>query len=180
MVQIAALLPIALQLAQYAPALLRYLGVGEASTQVVERVVDVAQTVAGAKTPQEALAAIAASAELQTRFQLEVLRLDSELQRLHLEDRQSARWRDVELRRMGQSNRRADLMVAAVVIGLVACLVVLGAYRERIPGEVVGIVSTIAGVFGACLKDAFAFEFGTSRGSEQKQATIDELLRRKV
>ena len=36
----------------------------------------------------------------------------------------------------------------------------------------VGIISTVAGIFGACLRDAFQFEFGSSRGSRDK----DELL----
>lgn len=43
-----------------------------------------------------------------------------------------------------------------------------------VPGEVVGIVSTIAGIFGACLRDAFQFEFGSSRGSREKDAILGE------
>jgi hypothetical protein len=63
-------------------------------------------------------------------------------------------------------------MVGAVVIGLIACIVVLGWMRDDIPGEVVGIISTVAGIFGSCLKDAFAFEFGSSRGSKEKDTLM--------
>jgi hypothetical protein len=43
-------------------------------------------------------------------------------------------------------------------------------------GEVIGIVSTIAGIFGSCLKDACAFEFGSSRGSKEKETHLIDLL----
>lgn len=75
-------------------------------------------------------------------------------------DRMNARERDLQLTKLGRSNRRADIMVISAAIGLVSCLVVLGWFHEKISGEAVGILSTISGVFGACLKDAFSFEFG--------------------
>lgn len=96
-----------------------------------------------------------------------------EFDRMYLADRQSARERDVELRKLtGGDNKRADVMVALDVIGLITCLAVLVFFRKEIPGEVVGILSTIAGIFGACLRDAHQFEFGSSRGSKDK----DDLL----
>ena len=76
----------------------------------------------------------------------------------------------------GGKNTRADVMVGGAVLGLVSCLLVLVFFRQEVPGEVVGIVSTIAGIFGACLRDAFQFEFGSSRGSKEK----DELLARQM
>jgi hypothetical protein len=42
----------------------------------------------------------------------------------------------------------------------------------------VGIISTIAGIFGACLKDAYTFEFGSSLGSKQKDDTVAALMER--
>jgi hypothetical protein len=47
-----------------------------------------------------------------------------------------------------------------------------------LPGEAVGIISTVAGIFGACLKDAYAFEFGSSRGSKEKDSTVAAMLGR--
>lgn len=169
----APLIPIALALAQFAPQLLRFFGAGEASAAVAEKVVDIAGAVAGTRDPQEILAKMRASAELAQQFQLAVLAADTELEKLYLADRADARKRDVEIRKLtGGSNTRADVMVAGAVIGLVACLLILAFFKENVPGEVVGIVSTIAGIFGACLRDAFQFEFGSSRGSKEKDQAL--------
>lgn len=78
-------------------------------------------------------------------------------------------------------NKRLGVMVICAVFGLLICLVLLTVCRGNLSGEVVGIVSTISGIFGACLKDAYSFEFGSSRGSREKDerisATILERLR---
>ncbi len=66
-------------------------------------------------------------------------------------------------------NRRLNLMVTGAALGLVFCLLVL-------PGEVVGIISTVSGIFGACLKDAYSFEFGSSRGSKEKDDRISNAI----
>lgn len=167
------LIPIALALAQYAPQIMRYFGAGETSTAVAEQVVSMAQTVAGAKTPQEALDIIRANAQLQAAFQQRVLELDAQLEQAYLADRSDARKRDVDVRKLtGGTNTRADVMVAGAVVGLISCLAILAFFRQQVPGEVVGIVSTIAGIFGACLRDAFQFEFGSSRGSREKDDVI--------
>lgn len=71
-------------------------------------------------------------------------------------------------------NKRADLMVAFDVVGLIACLVVLTYFRRDMPGEVVGLLSSIASVFGLCLRDAHQFEFGSSRGSREKDRLLAE------
>ena len=62
---------------------------------------------------------------------------------------------------------RKNAMILGDVVGLVACLVVL-VYVPELPGEVRGIISTIAGFFGLGLRDAHQFEFGSSRGSQDK------------
>lgn len=168
---------LALALAQFAPSIMRFFGAGEKPTAVAEKVVEIASGVAGSKDPAEIVERLRANAEMAQRFQMAVLDADLELERMYIEDRRSARERDVEVRRLtGGSNTRADLMIVGAVLGLVSCLVVLVLFRQEIPGEVVGIVSTVAGIFGACLRDAFQFEFGSSRGSKDK----DELLARKL
>lgn len=169
----APLIPIALALAQFAPSVLRFFGAGTASTAVADQVAGIARSVTGAATPEAALAMLREDARLAQEFNLSVLRQDGELEQAFLADRRDARQRDVEVRRLsGGTNVRADVMIVGVVIGLLACLGTLILFRKEIPGEVVGIISTVAGIFGACLRDAFQFEFGSSRGSRDK----DELL----
>lgn len=166
------LIPVALQLAQFAPSLMRFFGAGETSAAVAEQVVGLAQTVSGTKSPEDALAALKQSTELQGQFNLRSIELDAQLEQAHLVDRQNARARDVEMIKAGIHNKRADVMVAIDGAGLIICLVVLVFFRQEMPGEVVGLISTIASIFGLCLRDAHQFEFGTSRSSREK----DQLL----
>lgn len=166
------LIPIALSLAQFAPNLMRYFGAGDASVGAAQKVVDIAQAVTGAATPEDALAKLRADAALQSQFQLRTIELDADLERACLDDRKDARARDVALAQAGRHNTRADLMVLFDVVGLVACLVVLALFRKEIPAEVVTLLSTIAGIFGLCLRDAHQFEFGSSRGSREKDALM--------
>lgn len=166
---------IALALAQFAPSLLRYFGVGEKSAAVAEKVIEVAKQVTGTPTGPEAIEAMRQSAQLAHDFNLAVLKMDGELEQAYLADRQDARKRDIALHQAGYQNRRADLMVLFDVIGLVACLVVLSLFRKDIPGEVVGLLSTIAGIFGLCLRDAHQFEFGSSRGSREKDGLLADI-----
>ena len=65
-------------------------------------------------------------------------------------------------------NKRINIMVVGAALGLIFCLLVLTTYKNDLPGEIVGIVSTIAGIFGACLKDAYGFEFGSSRKKDSQ------------
>lgn len=168
----APLIPIALQLASLAPTIMRFLGTGEPAAGVVEKVVQVAQQVTGAATPEDAVKALQADPAKVLDFQLRLIEIDGELELAYLGDRKDARARDVALAQAGFRNTRADLMVVGAVVGLVTCLLVLAFFRKDVPGEAVGIISTVAGIFGACLRDAFQFEFGSSRGSREK----DQLL----
>lgn len=173
----APLLPIVLGMAQFAPQIMRFFGAGDDTTAVAEKVASIAQTVTGAPTPEAALEALRADAAAQAAFRQRTLELDAQLETAYLADRQDARKRDVALAQAGRRNVRADVMVAGAVAGLLACLWVLVFFRGSVPGEVVGIVSTIAGLFGACLRDAFAYEFGSSRGSMQKTELLAQQTR---
>ncbi len=168
---------LALSLAQFAPSLLRYFGVGEKPVAIAEKVIGIAQTVTGKENAQAALTALQADPKLAQEFNLAVLRADTELEQAYLADRKDARARDVALHQAGFANRRADLMVIADVIGLIACLVVLALFRKEIPAEVVTLLSTIASLFGLCLRDAHQFEFGSSRGSREKDVILGKAER---
>ena len=163
---------VALGLAQIAPSLMRFFGLGEKPTAVVEQVIDIAKTVTGVNDAEAALRVLHDDPDKAHEFRMAVLANDAELEAAYLADRKDARARDVALHQAGYTNRRADLMVIADVIGLVACLVVLALFRKDIPGEVVTILTTIASLFGLCLRDAHQFEFGSSRGSREKDVIL--------
>lgn len=77
-------------------------------------------------------------------------------------------------------NKRLNIMVIGAAVGLVFCLLILTSYKRDLPGEVVGIISTVSGIFGACLKDAYSFEFGSSRGSKDKDDKISTTILEKI
>lgn len=77
-------------------------------------------------------------------------------------------------------NKRLNIMVIGAAIGLIFCLLILTSYKGDLPEEVVGIISTVAGIFGACLKDAYSFEFGSSRGSKDKDERISSTILEKI
>jgi hypothetical protein len=166
------LITIALGLAQIAPSLMRYFGIGEKPISIAEKVIEVAKTVTGQPTGEAALSELQANAEKALEFRMAALQMDGDLEKSYLADRADARKRDVELHQAGYQNKRADWMILFDVIGLIACLVVLSFFRKEIPGEVVGLLSTIAGIFGLCLRDAHQFEFGSSRGSREKDILL--------
>jgi hypothetical protein len=171
------LIPIAMQLAQYAPSIIKLLTGSDKAAEVAGAVVGVAQAVTGTSSPQEALAAIQADPQKVLDFQQAMAAQQIDLEKAYLADRQDARDRDVGLAKLGRRIARADIMVALDVVGLIACLLVLCFFRSAIPPEAVGLISTIAATFGLCLRDAHQFEFGSSRSSQAKDSTINNLTK---
>lgn len=169
---------VAMALAQFAPWLTKLLTGNDKAAELAGKVVTVAQAVTGTATPGEALAKIQADPGKVLEFQLAIAAQQADLEKAYLVDREGARKHDIEVRAVnGGRNHRADVMVALDVTGLIACLAVLVVFKGQLPGEVVGIVSTVAGIFGACLRDAHQFEFGTSRSSQNKDEIISQLTK---
>lgn len=90
-------------------------------------------------------------------------------------DIKNARQRDIEMRQTGQRNTRANMMILGDVLGLVVCLAVIYALKDATGagvGELRGMLTAIAGYFGLGLRDAHQFEFGSSRGSKEKDLML--------
>jgi hypothetical protein len=158
----------ALGLLEFAPVIAKLVG-SESSDNVAEKIVETAQELTGANEINHIRATLKNSPETALQFQ-------KEIDKLILEDRMNARHRDASLFQVGRRNIRGDIMVLSALLGLLGCLAALTVFKMSLSGEVVGIVSTIAGIFGSCLKDAYAFEFGSSRGSKEKESHLIDLL----
>jgi len=144
----------ALGLAGFAPIIARWLG-GDQAQEVAGKVVDIAQKVTGTLDPVEAIRRLQDNTDMVSEFQKAIIQVEAEIELAVMKDRQDARLRDVALVNAGRSNVRADVMVIAAATGLILCLASLAYFSQELPGEAVGIISTIAGIFGACLKDAY-------------------------
>lgn len=168
-------LPLASALVEFAPLIGRWIK-GDQGERVAQKVVEVARSVTGEQDTLKILQHLKIDGTALLNFQQAMLNLDQELEMADYKDRESARLRDIAIVNAGRSNYRADIMVVAAAVGLITCLVTITLYQSTLPGEAVGIISTIAGIFGACLKDAYAFEFGSSRGSKIKDTKLSALF----
>lgn len=148
------------------PWLERYLGLAF-NKKLFAHLADIATRIAGGDSVASALERIRNTPELKIEFQKALLVAEEAYMRAAIQDRQHARERDMVLLKAKGMNRRANIMVILAAIGLGACLGVLSLFKESLSGEVVGIVSTVAGIFGSCLKDAYAFEFGNYKGRSE-------------
>lgn len=169
------LFPFAYALAELSPIIGRWLG-GEQGEKAARQAVGLAQSLTGEKDPLNVIGSLKGDPKLLAKFQQALLQMDHELELAVYRDRDNARARDIALAHAGRSNLRADIMVLSAAFGLISCLLTITLYRTSLPGEAVGIISTIAGIFGACLKDAYAFEFGSSRGSKLKDSKLSAMF----
>ena len=170
-------LPLVAALTSMIPAIATLFKKGDNSA-TLEAVSHIAQKVTNTKNPEEILRLLEGNLEMRLRFDQELLKYEEEMVRLEIQDKDSARKRDIALLQAGKHNHRADIMVVCAALGLAGCLGSLAWFQSSLPGEVVGIISTIAGIFGSCLKDAYTFEFGSSRGSKNKDEHVAAFLRK--
>jgi hypothetical protein len=169
-------LSIAIALAQFAPSLLRYFGVGEKNVNIASKVVNAATALTGAKTPEEALEAIKQDRQLQFAFQQKMLEMDGDLEKAYLSDRQDARARDAKFLAAGTRNYRADALtfLAVCVVAIITYFV----WKSPVTGDFEkATITLILGRFLGYLDQVFQFEFGSTRMSKTKDETIANLSR---
>ena len=162
-------------LSEFAPLIGRWIN-GEEGAKTAHQVVNIAHAVTGENENNKIIQALKADPQALIQFQQGIIKMAQELELGEYKDRDGARLRDIALANAGRSNLRADIMVVSAAMGLIFCLLTITLYRHTLPGEAVGIISTVAGIFGSCLKDAYAFEFGSSRGSKLKDTRLSALF----
>ena len=167
---------IAFGLAQAAPAVLRWITGSAQAEQAATAVLEVAKQVTGRGDSADAVADINADPALVLRFRQRIAEMSQELDLAFLADRADARKRDVAIVQAGQRNVRADVMVGIAFLAVlgISALLALG----KISGDSAagGFLLSVGGMFARNIGTAFDFEFGSSRGSQNK----DELLARKA
>jgi hypothetical protein len=108
------------------------------------------------------------------KLRIEDDKLDIEAFKIEAKDRDSARERDSEFIKHGVKNNRANLMffLAVVMVGLLVWIV----WKDPGINEYVkGIFTLVLGRFLGYLDNIYNFEFGTTRGSQNKDETIKQL-----
>lgn len=167
---------IAMGLAQFAPQVLKWITGSDKAADAASAVVAVAQQVTGKGSGAEAFQALKADPALVLQFRQTLTAQEADLDKAFLADTQDARKRDTDLAKLGQRNRRADAMFVLAVAMI--CALVWIVWRDPGVNEYLkGIVTLVLGRFLGYLDNIYNFEFGTTRSSRAKDATIEQLSR---
>lgn len=160
------ILPLISLAAQFAPGIMRAIGAGK-EAEVAEKVMAVTREIVGTSDAGEAARRLEEDPELASRYSEALIAAEVETDRLYLADKQDARARDIEIRRMGGENTRGDVLAYAAVAGFFA---VLGAmFFVEIPdGSPRDALLILLGTLAGVVTQLFDFEFGSSKGSKEK------------
>lgn len=161
---------IAMGLAQFAPQIIKWVTGSDKAGEAAGKVVEIAEVVTG-RTGPDALDALKADPAMVMQFRQAVKAQEADLDKAYLADRQSARDRDVALAQAGRYNWRADVLAVLAVGGLVVCMWFI-AKDSGMPERAVNAIMFVAGVLAAAVRDVYSFEFGSSRGSKEKDEII--------
>jgi len=159
---------------QFAPSIIKYFTNSDTAGVVAGQVIDIAKTVTGKSTPDAAMVALQADPALAIQFKTAIMANDTDLEKTFLADRQNARGRDVAIVQAGRYNWRADMLALLAVGGLVLCVYFI-ARDVELPERAVNAIMFVAGVLASAVRDVYGFEFGSSRSSQVKDATISSL-----
>jgi hypothetical protein len=168
---------LALSLAPLVPNLVKWITGSDKSATVAEKVVDVAKAVSGLPDPVDAVQAILADPALALKYQETIAAMEADLEKAYLADRQSARQRDTDYIKAGRHNWRADILAALAVAGLIICVWFV-ARDTDMPERATNAIMFVAGVLAAAVRDVYSFEFGSSRGSKEKDDALQRALGR--
>lgn len=166
---------IAFGLAQFAPQVIKWLTGSDKAADAAGAVVEIAETVTGRKGA-DALDAIKADPAMVLQFRQSVIAQEADLDKAYLADRADARKRDAVFISSGSRNYRADFMFL-LAVGMIAGLVWLVWKDPSINEYMKGIFTLVLGRFLGYLDNIYNFEFGSTRASKTKDATIENLTR---
>lgn len=166
---------IAFGLAQFAPQVIKWLTGSDKAADAAGAVVEIAETVTGRKGA-DALDALKADPALVLQFRQSVIAQEADLDKAYLADRADARKRDAVFISYGTRNHRADVMFLLAVA--VICALVWLVWKDPSINEYMkGIFTLVLGRFLGYLDNIYNFEFGSTRASKTKDATIENLTR---
>ncbi|UGQ44984.1 hypothetical protein [Massilia endophytica] len=168
------LIPIAMQLAQYAPNIIKILSGSDKAAEVAEKVVGVAQAITGQPDGESALAALKADPNKVLEFQEAMAAQQLQLEQMYLADTQNARARDVDLAKVGILNYRANMLAGGAGALVVFCLAIM-VWRSGLDNDAKAVITLILGRALGWIEQVFSFEFGTTRANKVKDDTIKAL-----
>lgn len=172
----APLIPIAFKLASFVPFIAQLMG-GDKAGEVAEKVLSVARTVTGIDAPEFAVEAIQANPEKAAEFQLAMADKKLEFERLYLSDVQNAR--AMQVAALGQEDvfsKRFVYYFAAAWSLFTMCYLVGVTFAPALSESGKANSATVLGfLMGTVVASIFAWLFGSTKGSKEKDQTISAL-----
>lgn len=165
---------LAMGFAQFVPSIIKWLSDSDSAEATAEKVVNIAKSVTKETKAEDALIALELDPALVSKLRVEMLTLEKELDSLYLKDKANARDRDIAFLDKGMHNYRADILAFLAVGGLVMCVWFI-ARDTNMPERATNAIMFVSGALISAVRDVYSFEFGSSRGSKEK----DELLFKK-
>lgn len=153
---------------EFLPGMVKHITNSDNAEDVARTVIDAAQNVTGTSSPDEALEVMRADPEAVMLFKTNMAEIHARLDEAYLRDRQGARDRDVDLKKLGYRNVRADAMLFMAFVSFIVIVYFAWDGRLDMPDQVFALLNMAAGMILGMIKDAFQFEFGSSRGSKEK------------
>lgn len=169
-------LMIALELAQFAPGLVKWITGSDKAADVAGKVVEAAQVITGAGTPEDALSALKADPAKVLEFKQSMATLQADLEKAELADIADARRRDVELAKAGMVNYRSNMLAAGAALLVVFCLAIM-VWRSGLDADAKAVITLILGRALGWIEQVFSFDFGTTRTNRLKDDTINNLTK---
>lgn len=163
---------LAIGLAQFAPQILKWITGSEKAEEAAKTVVGIAEQMTG-QQGQHAIDTLKSNPDKLLEFRKAILDREAELDKAFLQDRQDARARDVAIQST-RYNFRADLLAILAVCALIACVWMV-AKDPSLPSGAREAIMFVAGVFAGCVRDVYGFEFGSSRGSKEKDEIMSQM-----
>lgn len=137
------------------PFLQRWLN-GDNIIENANKITQIAQKITGEKTSIEIIRVLNTDMGKMVELQSALLEMIDEL------DANSAK----SIPSISRLSCTSGIMVVSVSVALCVYIYALTCFNDNLSREVLGILSTIAGIFGSCLKDAFSAEFKFQKDKE--------------
>ncbi len=168
------LIPIAMQLAQFAPGIIKLLSGSDKAEEVASKVIDVAKAITGTDSGPAAVAAIQADPQKMLDFQLAVGAQKIEWERMYLVDVQNAR--SMQVAALTQDDKFSKRFVyyfasawslfAMTYFTAVTFIDIAAEGGQRVADTILGVlITSVIGVM-------FGFFYGSTKGSEAKSALL--------
>ncbi len=170
------LIPIAMALGNFVPYIIKMLTGSDKAEDIAGHVVGIAQSITGTSDGDAALQVLKADPNKLLEFQQTMAQRQDDLEKAYLADTADARARDVELAKVGMYNYRANILVGAALLLVIACLIVV-VYLSDLNEYAKGTITLICGRALGWVEQIFSFEFGTTRASKTKDDTISRLTK---